>query len=102
LNTTQKSLFSGAWKNAVAAVSGVVIANSVDSPSPIMSLLWFKHIGIQSLFVLLVTEARYWNQWANSGTEQPLPQAIGVAQDAAKKTEAAIADVKAAMPAQKP
>jgi hypothetical protein len=98
VNFTQHKLFIGAMKSGVASVTGVVLANVVDVQNPIFSLAWLKHIGIASFFVLLVTEARYWNQWANSGDEQPLPAAIGQAKEAAKATEAAIAKVQDASP----
>jgi hypothetical protein len=90
VNFTQHSLFIGAMKSAIASVTGVILANVVDVQNPILSMAWVKHIAIASFFVLLVTEARYWNQWANSGTEPALPVALGQAKDAAKKTEAAI------------
>jgi|HubBroStandDraft_2_1064218.scaffolds.fasta_scaffold90663_4 hypothetical protein len=98
MNFTQHKLFIGALKSGVAAVTSIIITNCVDTANPIMSLAWFKHIGIATFFLLLFTEARYWNQWANSGTEQPLPQALGKAQDLAQKTEQAIADVKDVAP----
>jgi hypothetical protein len=94
VNYTQKQLAKGAWKSAVLAFTGVVIANGVDTPNPVMSLMWFKHVGIQSFFVLVITEARYWNQWAGSGDERSLPAAIGKAADLAQQTEKAIDEVK--------
>jgi hypothetical protein len=99
MNFTQHQLFNGALKSAVASVTSVLIANCVDTPNPILSLLWFKHVGIAIFFLLVLTEARYWNQWANSGTEQPAILAIGQAKEAAKKTEAAIDNIP---PAPKP
>jgi hypothetical protein len=90
VNFTQHQMFQGALKSGVASVTGVILANVVDMQNPILSLAWLKHIGIASFFVLLVTEARYLNQWANSGTEAPVVQAIGQAKQAAQKTEVAI------------
>jgi hypothetical protein len=98
MNFTQHNLFIGAMKSGVASITGVILANSVDTVNPVFSLLWLKHVGIQSFFVLIVTEARYWNQWASSGTEMPLPTAIAEAKDAAKATEAAIAKVENVVP----
>jgi hypothetical protein len=98
MNFTQHKLFIGAMKSGVASVTGVVLANVVDVQNPIFSLAWLKHIGIASFFVLVVTEARYWNQWANSGGDQSLPVAIDQAKVAAEKTKDAIAKVEAIAP----
>ena len=94
VNFTQNQLFQGAWKSAVGVITGAALTNVADSAYPIFSLLWWKHLCIAVGVLLITTEGRYWNQWDNSGTERPLPQAIGAAQDLAKKTEDAIADVK--------
>jgi hypothetical protein len=94
VNITQKDLFWGAVKSAVGVVSGAMLTNIADPAYPIFSAAWWKHFGIASAIVFLTVEGRYWQQWANSGTERPLPQAILEAQDSAKKTEDAIAKVK--------
>jgi hypothetical protein len=99
MNITQHKLFIGSVKSGVAAVTSVFVTNCVDTANPIMSLAWWKHIGIATFFLLLFTEARYWNQWANSGAEPPpLPQAIQDAKDSAKATEEKIAKVEEIAP----
>jgi hypothetical protein len=98
MTATQHNLLMGAWKSAVASATGVIIANAVDTPNPLLSLAWFKHLGIAVFFVLLVTEARYWNQWANSGQDHPLPAALDHAAVANKEVAAAIDEAKAAVP----
>ena len=98
MNFTQHKMFIGAVKSGVGAVTGVILANFVDITNPILSWPWAKHILIVCGFVLVVTESRYWNQWANSGVEQPLPVTLGKAQDLAQKTEAAISKAQDAAP----
>jgi hypothetical protein len=100
VNFTQKDLFWGAVKSAVGVVTGALLTNIADPAYPIFSAAWWKHFGIASLIVFLTVEGRYWQQWANSGTERPLPAALGKAQDLAQKTEQAISDVKDIAPKQ--
>lgn len=98
MTPSQKALWIGALKSSVASITGVIIANAVDSANPVFTFAWFKHIAIQSFFVLLVTEARYWNQWANSGEPRPLPDALADAKDATKQAEAKIEEAQRIAP----
>lgn len=101
MNITQHKLFIGSVKSGVAAVTSVFVTNCVDTANPIMSLAWWKHIGIATFFLLIFTEARYWNQWANSGAEPPpLPQALDDAKQAAKQAEAKIEEAQKIAPKQ--
>lgn len=98
MTPAQKALWQGSWKSAVSVVSGAVITNVTDPRDPIYSKSWFLHLGIACLTTLLFVEGRYFNQWANSGHAQPLPDAIADAKDAAKATEKAIAKVEEIAP----
>jgi hypothetical protein len=84
----------GSLKSAVGVVTGALLTNVADPAYPIFTIAWWKHLGVATGIILLTTEGRYWNQWANSGTPRPLPDAIAEAKDAAKQTEAAIAKVE--------
>ena len=94
MNATQKALFWGSFKSAVGVVTGALLTNLADPAYPVFSLLWWKHLGIATGIILLTTEGRYWNQWATSGQQRPLPDAISAAQDAAKDTEQKLAKVQ--------
>lgn len=99
MNSAQKALWSGSWKSVIGVVTGALLTNLADSPYPIFtSGAWWKHLGIACGILILTTEGRYWNQWANSGTNRPLPDAIAEAQDAAKQTEKALDKVKDVAP----
>ena len=67
LNPAQKALMLGAWKSAVASICGVVLSNFVDVPQTLFSWPWFRHVLIAMFFVVAVSEARFWGQWAHSG-----------------------------------
>jgi hypothetical protein len=67
MTAKQRTLLDGAVKSAVAAVTGIIIGNCVDLQNPILSWPWLRHLMITAGFTLLITEARFWNQWATSG-----------------------------------
>jgi hypothetical protein len=94
MNTKQSALWLGALKSAVGAACGVILANFVDTPQAVLSWPWFKHILIATGFVVLVTEARFWNQWASSGTVVPMEAALKTAADATAKAGVAITDAQ--------
>jgi hypothetical protein len=98
MNSTQKALFWGSVKSAVGVITGAILTNIADPAYPIVSGAWWKHLGIAVLILILTTEARYWQQWSQSGTPRPLPDAIADAQASAKQTEQAIAKVQEIAP----
>lgn len=71
MTIAQSELWKGALKSAVSSFTGVIIANCVDVPQTILSWPWFRHIIIAAFFVVMVSEARFWNQWANSLNGEP-------------------------------
>jgi hypothetical protein len=94
MNLKQSDLVMGAIKSAVGAATGVILANFVDVPQAIFSWPWFRHVLIATGMVVLVTEARFWNQWAASGKTTPVEDSIQTAEVATKQAGAAIAEVK--------
>jgi hypothetical protein len=73
VNPAQKKLLTGAWKSAVSAICGVVLSNFVDVPQALFSWPWFRHVLIAMFFVVAVSEARFWSQWAHSGDDAAPP-----------------------------
>ncbi len=63
-----KSLFIGALKSAVSSACGLIIALPIADPFTfsLKSLGGWEHIGEVLLVVVIVAEARYWKQWADS------------------------------------
>jgi hypothetical protein len=101
MNTTQHTLMMGAIKSGVSAVTGVILTNLVDVPQALFSWPWFRHVLIAIGFILLATEARFWNQWANSGaTPAPLQQTLADAAESTEKTADAIAKAQTVAPKQ--
>jgi hypothetical protein len=99
MNTTQHTLMMGAIKSGVSAVTGVILANMVDTPQTLFSWLWVRHLLIVIIFVLVATEARFWNQWANSGaTPPPLQQSLADAAASTVKVGDAIAKAQTEAP----
>jgi hypothetical protein len=99
MNVTQKALWSGALKSAVGAITGVILANFVDVPQALFSWPWFRHVLIAAGVVVLVTEARFWNQWANSGaTPAPIQQSLADAAHANIQAGAAISKAQTEAP----
>jgi hypothetical protein len=94
MTSKQSALFMGSLKSAVGAACGVILANFVDTPQAVLSWPWFKHILIATGFVVLVSEARFWNQWANSGTVVPMETALKTAADATAKAGTAITEAQ--------
>jgi hypothetical protein len=79
MTPAQKALAAGAWKSAVSSICGVVLANFVDVPQALFSWPWFRHILIAMFFVVAVSEARFWSQWANSGNHVTPPPVVAPA-----------------------
>lgn len=71
MTPAQHTLVMGAVKSAVGSSTGLIIGlPMVDSQhfSPLTFGGW-AHLGLAIFWVVLVSEARFWNQWANSGHE---------------------------------
>lgn len=68
MNTDLKELFLGALKSAVGAAAGLIFGLPVVDPShfSLASLGGWKHLGMAILWVVVVSEARFWGQWANA------------------------------------
>jgi len=71
MNGTRTALLKGAIKSAVASVTALIIGLPAIDPVHfnIQTLGGWRHIGIIVLWVVIVGEARFWNQWANSNSK---------------------------------
>ena len=69
MNPTQSALLRGAIKSFVAGATGVVVALNVIDPAHfnVTSIGGWGHLGLAVLIAGIVSEARFLNQWANSG-----------------------------------
>lgn len=67
-NGWSNGMWKPALKTAVSAVSGVIIANLVDQVAgqAIISWSWWKHVLIASGTLVILNEARFWRNWADS------------------------------------
>lgn len=69
MTPAQHTLLMGAVKSAVSSATGLILGLPlVDYQhfSPTTFGGW-EHLGMAIGAVVLVSEARFWNQWANSG-----------------------------------
>lgn len=98
MNIKQDELVIGSIKSAVSAACGVILANMVDTQNALLSWMWFRHVLIATGVVVLVSEARFWQQWANSGKVTPLETSLTDAAVATKQAGAAIAEAKSQVP----
>ena len=94
MNANQRALVMGSWKSAVGVATGALLTNLADPAYPVFSGLWWRHLLIAVGILILSTEARYWKQWAESGTQRPLPEILEHAQQATKEAGAAISQAK--------
>lgn len=62
-----KEVLKGSYKTAIAAFSSTLIINLVDSPIPVYSHDWFRHLVFASTTIFLLFEARYWYKWSLNG-----------------------------------
>jgi hypothetical protein len=75
----QSQLWMGALKSAVSAACGLILSLPIVDPQTfnIGSLGGWKHMGIVTLVVVLVAEARFWKDWADAihvaVTKNPTP-----------------------------
>ena len=72
MTQAQHTLLMGAVKSGVTAATGLIMGlPMVDAEhfSPLTFGGW-KHLGFAIFWVVLFSEARFWNQWANSGGTQ--------------------------------
>lgn len=98
MNIKQNALVIGSIKSAVSAACGVILANLVDVPQAILSWPWFRHVLIATGLVVLVSEARFWQQWANSGKTTLLADSLDSAATATKQAGAAISEAQSQAP----
>jgi hypothetical protein len=73
LNDARKSLLKGAFKSFVSGSTGVVMSLQIIDPEhfSVATLGGWKHLGAAVLVTGFIAEARFWNQWSNSGEQTP-------------------------------
>jgi hypothetical protein len=69
MTAAQRGLIVGSIKSAVSSATALVLALPQIDPSSFstITLKGWGHLGIAILAVVIVGEARFWNQWASSG-----------------------------------
>lgn len=71
MNQARKGLLKGAIKSAVSAATGMVLALNIVDPQhfDVRTLGGWEHLGVAILISVVIAEARFWNQWANSAND---------------------------------
>ncbi len=71
MNPARKSLLKGSIKSAVGSATGMILSLNIVDPKDfsLASLGGLKHLGLVILVSVIVAEARFWKQWADSGDE---------------------------------
>jgi steroid 5-alpha reductase family enzyme len=69
MNEARAALLKGAIKSAVSSACALILALPLTDPMHfnLSSVGGWKHIGAAVLVVVVVGEARFWKQWADSG-----------------------------------
>lgn len=69
MNDTRKALFMGSVKSAVSSACGMILSLNIVDPNDfsIKTLGGWEHLGSAILISVVVAEARFFKQWADSG-----------------------------------
>lgn len=101
MNFKQSQLKIGSIKSAVGAATGVIIGEAATGA--LATLHGFYHVLIVIGTTILICEARFWNQWANSSeTPTLIQQDLQTAATASKDTSTAIAAAQSSQQDKKP
>jgi hypothetical protein len=73
MNIAQSALIKGAVKSAVGSASSLILTLPLVDPAKfsIATFGGWAHLGLVILVTVIIGEARYWSQWANSGNNAP-------------------------------
>jgi len=76
MTDAQKNLFKGALKSGVSSATGMILSLNVIDPEHFSFATFggWKHLLGAIGIAIVVAEARFWKQWADSGnghTEPP-------------------------------
>lgn len=68
MNQARKDLFKGAIKSAVGSATGMVLSLNIVDPNhfDIRTLGGWEHLAMAILISVVIAEARFWKQWADS------------------------------------
>ena len=75
MNAVQKTLVLGAIKSAVSSATGLILSLPLIDAEHFSITSWggWAHVGAAVGVTVLISEARFWQQWANSGTSPVKP-----------------------------
>jgi len=68
MNAMRKNLLMGAIKSAISSATGMVLSLNIVDPNhfDVRTLGGWEHLGVAILISVIVAEARFWKQWADS------------------------------------
>lgn len=68
MNDAQKGLLKGALKSGVSSACGMILSLNIVDPQhfSITSFGGWEHLGLAIFVAVVVAEARFWKQWADS------------------------------------
>ena len=77
MNDARKKLIKGAIKSAVSSATGMILALNIVDPNrfDIRTLGGWRHLAAALLISIVIAEARFWKQWADSGNDNGQPSA---------------------------
>ena len=69
MNIAQSKLLRGAIKSAVSSATGVIIGLNIVDPTQfsVATFGGWKHLAQVIFIVVIIAEARFFKQWADSG-----------------------------------
>lgn len=73
MNPTQKALLTGSLKSAVSSATGMILSLNIVDPEhfSFQTFGGWKHLLLAIGITVVVSEARYWKQWADSPDPKP-------------------------------
>ena len=79
MNSTRKSLIKGAIKSAVRSAAGMVLSLNIVDPNhfDIRTLGGWEHLGTAILISVVIAEARFFKQWADSANGNDESKPVG-------------------------
>ncbi len=68
MNEARKKLLKGAIKSAVSSATGIILSLNIVDPKEfsLATVGGLKHLALVVGISVLIAEARFWKQWADS------------------------------------
>lgn len=79
VNALANGIWKKALKTAVSSVTAVFIVNFADPQTVLYTWQWWRHLLFGALTLLILNEAKYWKDWADSngnGNGKPMPNPV--------------------------